>query len=221
MAATSFEIARKAMIDSQIRPNKVIDERVVAAFASTPREEFVPKALRDVAYVDEDLALSGGRYIIEAMVMGRLLQALDIQPEQNILLIGAGTGYTAALLSQLCASVIAIDNRKASVEKTQALLGEMEIGNVAVLNGKLTDGYAGEGPYDAILIEGGVEVMPEALLAQLAPKGKCAAIWRSSSTAQGEASLWAKAGDQFSRVVLFNAQVPTLAEFKAKETFQF
>ena len=72
MAQTSFEIARKAMIDSQIRPNKVIDERVIAAFAQTPREEFVPKSLRDVAYVDEDLTLSGGRYIVEAMVMGRL-----------------------------------------------------------------------------------------------------------------------------------------------------
>ena len=219
MSGKSYEIARKAMIDSQIRPNKVIDERVVAAFASTPREEFVPKALRDVAYVDEDLALSGGRYIIEAMVMGRLLQALDIQPEQNVLLIGAGTGYTAALLSQLCASVIAIDNRKAAVEKTQTLLGQMEIGNVAVLNNKLTEGYAGEGPYDAILIEGGVEVMPQTLLAQLAPHGKLAAIWRSSSTAQGEASLWTKAGENFTRRFLFNAQVPSLAEFKAKETF--
>ena len=77
MAHTSFRSA--AMIDSQIRPNKVIDERVVAAFAQTPREEFVPKALRDVAYVDEDLTLSGGRYLVEAMVMGRLLQALDLK----------------------------------------------------------------------------------------------------------------------------------------------
>lgn len=221
MAQTSFEIARKAMIDSQIRPNKVIDERVIAAFAQTPREEFVPKALRDVAYVDEDLTLSGGRYLVEAMVMGRLLQALAIQPHHNILLIGAGTGYTAALLSQLCASVIAIDNRSSGVEKTQEVLGKMEIGNVAVLKGKLTEGYASEGPYDAILIEGGVETMPEALLGQLTADGQCAAIWREGVNAQGEASLWSKAGDHYVRRSLFNAQVPTLAEFKAKPTFQF
>ena len=221
MVQTSFDVARKTMIDSQIRPNKVIDERVVAAFAKTPREEFVPRSLRDVAYVDEDLALAGGRYLVEAMVLGRMLQALEIAPEHNILLIGAGTGYTAALLSQLCASVIAIDNRTSGVEKTQELLGQMEIGNVAVLKGKLTEGYASEGPYDAILIEGGVETMPEALLSQLNEKGKCAAIWRENAMAQGEASLWSKAGGQFVRRALFNAQVPTLVEFKAKPTFTF
>lgn len=220
MAQTSFEIARKAMIDSQIRPNKVIDERVVAAFASTPRENFVPKSLRDVAYVDEDLALSGGRYLVEAMVMGRILQALELRESDTVLLVGAGTGYTAALLSQLCASVIAIDNRTTGVEKTQEMLGQMEIGNVAVLKGKLTEGYASEGPYDAIIIEGGVEVMPDALLKQLTPHGKCAAIWRETATAQGEASLWSQAGTQFTRRALFNAQVPTLAEFKAKPHFQ-
>ena len=221
MAQNNFEVARKAMIDSQIRPNKVIDERVVAAFAQTPREEFVPKALRDVAYVDEDLALSGGRYIIEAMVMGRLLQALEIKASHNVLLIGAGTGYTAALLSQLCASVIAIDNRSAAVDKTQELLAGMEIGNVAVLKGKLTEGYPSEGPYDVIIIEGGVETMPEELLGQLTPTGRLAAIWRENDRAQGEASLWSKAGDHYVRRSLFNAQVPTLAEFKAKPTFQF
>lgn len=219
MAHTSFESARKAMIDSQIRPNKVIDERVVAAFAQTPREEFVPKALRDVAYVDEDLTLSGGRYLVEAMVMGRLLQALDLKAEHNVLLIGVGTGYTAALLSQLCASVIAVDNRSGSVEKTQEQLGQMEIGNVAVLKAKLTDGYPSEGPFDAILIEGGVEMMPESLLSQLSETGKCAAIWRQNSKAQGEASLWTKAGDGYVRRGLFNAQVPTLSEFTAKPTF--
>lgn len=219
MALTSFEIARKAMVDSQIRPNKVIDERVVAAFAETPREEFVPKALRDVAYVDEDLALPGGRYMIEAMVMGRMLQALDLQPSHNVLLIGAGAGYTAALLSQLCASVIAIDNRAPAVEKIQESLGDMEIGNVAVLKGKLTEGYPSEGPYDAILIEGGIETMPQALLMQLSDKGKCAAVWRADAQAQGEASLWTKAGDNFVRRALFNAQVPTLSEFKEKPSF--
>ena len=173
MAQTSFEVARKAMIDSQIRPNKVIDERVVAsAFAQTPRELFVPKALRDVAYVDEDISLAGGRYLIEAMVMGRMLQALQLESHHNVLLIGAGTGYTAALLSQLCSSVIAIDNRAGAVEKTQEQLAQMEIGNVAVLKGKLTEGYASEGPYDAIVIEGGVETMPEALLEQLAARWK-------------------------------------------------
>ena len=94
-----FDALRKAMVDSQIRPNKVIDDRVIAAFMSVPRERFVTKNLQNIAYIDEDIHLSGGRFILEAMVMARIFQALELSPSQSVMLVGAGTGYTAALLS--------------------------------------------------------------------------------------------------------------------------
>ena len=221
MSVTDFDAARKAMIDSQIRPNKVIDEAVIAAFATVPREEFVPKSLQDVAYVDEDITLPGGRYMVEAMIMGRMIQSLELKPSDNVLLIGAATGYSAAILSHHCASVIAIDNRTAAVEKAQDNLNKLEIGNVAVLKSKLIEGYPDEGPYDAIIIEGGVETMPDALLAQLANDGRAVAVWRTSPRAQGEASIWTKSAGVATRRALFNAHVPTLTEFQAKSEFAF
>ena len=146
-----------------------------------------------------------------------MIQSLELKPSDNVLLIGAATGYSAAILSHLCASVIAIDNRTAAVEKAQDNLNKLEIGNVAVLKSKLTEGYPAEGPYDAIIIEGGVETMPDALLAQLANDGRAVAVWRTSPRAQGEASIWTKSGGQFAtRRALFNAHVPTLTEFQAK-----
>ena len=216
-----FEALRKAMVDSQIRPNKVIDDRVIAAFMNVPRERFVSKNMQNLAYIDEDIHLSGGRFIVEAMVMARIIQTLALDDTQSVMLIGAGTGYTAALLSSLAASVIAIETRAQMVEKAQQAVAGLDIGNVAVIKARLQDGYASEAPYDAIIIEGAVEHMPQSLLDQLADGGRLAAIWRPDGTQAGEACIWHKIGDAVSRTPLFTAQVPVLDEFRAKPKFSF
>ena len=216
-----FEALRKAMVDSQIRPNKVIDDRVIAAFMNVPRERFVSKNMQNLAYIDEDIHLSGGRFIVEAMVMARIIQTLALADTQSVMLIGAGTGYTAALLSSLAASVIAIETRAQMVEKAQQAVAGLDIGNVAVIKARLQDGYASEAPYDAIIIEGAVEHMPQRLLDQLADGGRLAAIWRPDRTQAGEACIWHKTGDAVSRTPLFTAQVPVLDEFRAKPKFSF
>ncbi|MGC6473524.1 MAG: protein-L-isoaspartate O-methyltransferase family protein [Candidatus Puniceispirillaceae bacterium] len=216
-----FEALRKAMVDSQIRPNKVIDDRVIAAFMSVPRERFVSKNMQNLAYIDEDIHLSGGRFIVEAMVMARIIQTLALDASQSVMLIGAGTGYTAALLSSLVESVIAIETRAQMVEKAQQAVTALDIGNVAVIKARLQDGYASEAPYDAIIIEGAVEQMPQSLLDQLADGGRLAAIWRPDGTQAGEACIWHKIGDAVTRTALFTAQVPVLDEFRAKPKFSF
>jgi len=216
-----FEALRKAMVDSQIRPNKVIDDRVIAAFMSVPRERFVSKNMQNLAYIDEDIHLSGGRFIVEAMVMARIIQTLALDASQSVMLIGAGTGYTAALLSSLVESVIAIETRAQMVEKAQQAVTALDIGNVAVIKARLQDGYASEAPYDAIIIEGAVEQMPQSLLDQLADGGRLAAIWRPDGTQAGEACIWHKTGDAVTRTALFTAQVPVLDEFRAKPKFSF
>ena len=161
MQSLSFDNARKAMVESQIRANKVIDDAVIDAFSSIPREHFVPKTMRDIAYIDEDLSLSGGRYVIEPMVMARLIQAADLKPSSSVLVVGTGSGYGAAILSKIVSSVIAIDSRAAMVQKAEQNLEKLEIGNVAVIQAKLQDGYLEESPYDAIFIEGAIECVPE------------------------------------------------------------
>ena len=99
MHSELFDTARKAMVESQIRANKVIDEGVIAAFSDVPREIFVPKSMRDIAYVDEDISLSGGRYVMEPMVMARMMQALELSASSSVLVVGAGSGCGAAILS--------------------------------------------------------------------------------------------------------------------------
>ena len=216
-----FEALRKAMVDSQIRPNKVIDDRVIAAFMNVPRERFVSKNMQNLAYIDEDIHLSGGRFIVEAMVMARIIQTLALDASQSVMLIGAGTGYTAALLSYLVESVIAIETRAQMVEKAQQAVAGLDIGNVAVIKARLQDGYASEAPYDAIIIEGAVEQIPQRLLDQLSDGGRLAAIWRPEGTQAGEACIWHKTGEVVSRTPLFTAQVPVLDEFRAKPKFSF
>ncbi len=221
MNESHFESLRKAMIDSQIRPNKVIDERVINAFASVARELFVSKILQNQAYLDEDIQLSGGRFILEPMVMARLIQALELTAEQSVMIIGAGTGYTASVLSFLVNSVIAIETRTQMVEKAQDLVASLDIGNVAIIKSRLQDGFSSEAPYDAIIIEGGVEIMPDMLVNQLSENARLAAIWRPYGSQAGEASVWRKSGDTVTRTALFNAQVPVLEEFKEKAKFVF
>ena len=162
-----FATLRKAMVDSQIRPNKVIDDQVIQAFSTVPRELFVNRQMQELAYIDEDLHLSGGRFIIEAMVMARMVQALKLTPSDNVMCIGAGNGYGAAILSSLAASVIAVETRIQMVEKAQQIVAGLDIGNVAVVKSRLQDGYPSEAPYQSIIIEGGVEYVPQALFDQL------------------------------------------------------
>lgn len=221
MHQSSFATARKTMVDCQLRPSKVTDQFVLDAFMTIPREDFVSKQQRVLAYVDEDLPLSGGRCLMEPMVLARLLQALEVRPHDNLLIVGAGCGYGTAVAAKLAGSVIAIETRSNLVEKAQDVLVSIGIDNAAIVKSRLVDGYPDEGPYDRILIEGGVETVPDNLLNQLTPKGRLAAIYRALGHPVGVASLWTRSGKDFTRAPLFDARVPNLDEFNAKNEFSF
>ena len=221
MQNSSFASARKTMVDCQLRPSKVTDQFILDAFMTIPREDFVGKQQRTLAYVDEDLPLSGGRCLMEPMVLARLLQALEIRPDDSVLIVGAGCGYGTAVAAKLAGSVIAIETRANLVDKAQDVLVSIGIDNAAIVKSRLVDGYPEEGPYDRILIEGGVETVPDSLLEQLTPKGRLAAIYRKPSHPVGLASVWTRSGKEFTRTPLFDARVPNLDEFNAKVEFSF
>ena len=221
MDETHFSQARQTMVDCQIRPTKVTDEKIIDAFASVPREAFVGRNQRAIAYVDEDLPLPGGRCMMEAMVLARLIQALAVGKDDNVLVVGAATGYGAAIMARLAGSVIAVETRTQMVEKAQETLVSIGTDNAVAIKGRLTEGFANEGPYDAILIEGAVETMPERILKQLGNGGRLVAVWRPEDAAVGVASIWTKAGNEFVRKPLFDAQVPVLDEFRCKRDFVF
>ena len=221
MQNISYATARKTMVDCQLRPSKVTDRLILDAFMAIPREDFVGKQQRALAYVDEDLPLSGGRCLMEPMVLARLLQALQIQPDDNLLIVGAGCGYGTAVTAKLAGSVIAIETRANLVEKAQDALVSIGIDNAVIVKSRLVDGYPDEGPYNRILIEGGVENVPDNLLKQLTPKGRLAAIYRKLGHPVGVASLWTRSGNDFIRTPLFDARVPNLDEFNSKAEFSF
>ena len=217
---TVFEAARAHMIESQIRPNKVTDERVLHAFAGIRREFFVPEPLRSVAYIDEDLPLGNGRYLMEPMVAARLLQTAAVERTDTALIVGAGTGYEAALVSALARNVVALEEDPDLARRARAALVEHSIASVSVVEGPLPPGYRPRSPYDVILFCGAVAEVPSEIAAQLAEGGRLLAVVKPASSI-GRAMLTTRSGGVLARRVLFDAATPLLAGFSPKPAFVF
>jgi protein-L-isoaspartate(D-aspartate) O-methyltransferase len=150
----NFTTARTNMVESQIRPNKVTDPRLIEALESLPREDFVPEALRSVAYVDRSLKVGEERCILDPMIFARLVQAADPQPSDLVLDIACASGYSSAVLACLAGTVVAVESDASLVEAANAVLTKLGIDNAVVVEGDLSSGYAKQGPYDVILING-------------------------------------------------------------------
>ena len=168
--AERFEAMRNAMVASQLRTNAVNDPRVVEAMARTPRENFLPAEQKGLAYRDTLLPLPGGRRHNSPLATGRLLTEAHVRPEDHVLLIGAAGGYAAALLAQLAGSVVALEEEAALVALARtALAGEAK---VELVQGPLEAGWAAGAPYDLLIVDGAVEQLPDALIAQVKPGGR-------------------------------------------------
>jgi protein-L-isoaspartate(D-aspartate) O-methyltransferase len=165
----NFASMRAAMVDCQLRTNSVSDPRIVAAIQAVAREDFVPADRAALAYVDVPLSLGGGRSLNAPLVTGRLIVEAGIKPDDHVLLIGAATGYAAAVVAQLAASVVAVESDPALVAHARRALGAYD--TVSVREGSLTDGNQDGAPFDVVIIEGAVEAVPARLWAQLKPGG--------------------------------------------------
>ena len=170
---SDFAVMRHAMVASQLRTNAVNDQRVVAAMARVPREAFLPADVRTIAYRDTAIALGGGRYANLPMATGRLLTEAYLTATDRVLLIGAASGYTAAVLAEIVGEVVAVESDTALVAIAQAALAG--IGNVTLVEGPLVEGHAAGAPFDVLVIDGAVESVPEALIAQVRPGGRVVA----------------------------------------------
>jgi protein-L-isoaspartate(D-aspartate) O-methyltransferase len=215
---TDFTRARAHMVDSQLRPNKVNDPAVLEAFQSVAREEFVPEAARALSYADEDVPLGDGRYLMEPMVLARLVQAAAIGVSDKILVVGCASGYTAAIADRLGGAVVALESSATFAGLARiALVGEAD---VAVVEGPLHGGWPEGAPYDVILLGGSVPRIPQGLIAQLDEGGRLAGIVLSDR-GLGEAILIERIGEAVSRRVLFDAAVPLLPDFAPAPAFSF
>ncbi|MDF1793005.1 MAG: protein-L-isoaspartate O-methyltransferase [Thalassobaculaceae bacterium] len=216
-----YALARLNMVESQIRTNKVTDPALIDAFDTIPREVFVPKAKRGIAYVDEALEVGGNRYLLEPMVLARLLQAAMPKPGDVALDIACGTGYATVVLSKLVSMVVGIEEDQNLVDAGNANLEALTIDNAAIVTGALGDGYTKQAPYDVILIDGGVDAVPPKLFDQLADGGRLVTIEGGSPTEPGVAVLYEKLGARIGRRILFDAGTPMLSEFRQEAGFVF
>ena len=214
---TDFAERRRVMVDTQIRPSDVTKFPVIEAMLSVPREAFVPDVLRDAAYAEEMIELEPGRVIVEPRTLGKMLDALDVQPSEVMLVVGAGLGYGAAVAARMAELVVALEDDASRVADAQAALAEIDADNAVLHEGPLTDGAAEHGPYDVILIEGGVEEVPAALLDQLKDGGRIACIFMEGPL--GTVKLGHKMGERVTWRFAFNATAPVLPGFVTPRVF--
>lgn len=214
-----FASARAAMVDRQLRTNDVTDLRIQAAVAAVPRERFVPAERRALAYMSDCVPLGGGRHLMDPRSFGKLLQLAAIAPDDVVLVVGGGTGYAAAVAAALAGAVVMLESDPELAAIAEQVLGELCIDTAAVVRGALADGYAAQGPYDVIFIDGGVEEIPPALFAQLKEGGRLVAIRRQGPV--GKAHLFVKSGSGLSQRVAFDATVPVLPGFARAAGFVF
>jgi protein-L-isoaspartate(D-aspartate) O-methyltransferase len=210
---------RLNMVEGQLRPSRVTDPAVLAAVAAVPRERFAPESLRGAAYVDEDLPLGGGRFLIEPMVAARLIQAAEVGRDDAVLVVGCATGYGAALLARLARRVVALECDAGLAAAARANLAAVGADGVEVVVGPLPAGWPARRPYHAILIEGAVQEIGPALADQLAEGGRLVAVVRRDRA--GHAVLGRKIGGTLTITELFDAACPVLPGFARPSRFEF
>ena len=218
---SGFDARRGTMVDSQIRTNKVTDEAVIEAIEGVARESFVPDQLRGVAYVDDDIALEGGRCVMEPRVLARMLQTLSPGSNSHALVVGAGSGYATAVLSRIAQTVVAEE----SVEGLAAVASEgieaLGITNVVIEQGELMSAAAEHGPFDIVLFGGALAQVPERLADFLGEGGRAIAVMSEAGEGYGAATLFTKYGGHLGEVSVFDAAIPALPEFDVPKAFNF
>ncbi len=220
----SYAIQRKNMVESQVRPSDVTDRRIIAAMLDLPREEFVPERVREIAYMDGPVLLSSPgvhprRSLLAARTFAKLVQAAEIDETSAVLDVGSATGYSAAVLARLAGRVVALEADPALASAAEQTLAAVGASNVTSIKGDLAQGWAPDGPYDAIVIEGGVETVSPDLLDQLKDGGRLVAI--SAGGISGRATVWRRDGSAFGSTQVFDATADVLPGFEKARVFAF
>lgn len=214
---TDFAARRVMMVDTQVRPSDVTKYPVIAAMLAVPREAFVPDTLREAAYVGTNLEIAPHRVLLEPRTLAKMLDALNVQQSDLVLDVGCGLGYSSAVIARMAEAVIALEEDESLAADAEAALAAAGVENVAVVTGALAQGSAKHGPFDAIIVQGGVETLPEGLTSQLKDGGHIACLFVEG--ALGIVRIGVKSGQRIAWRDAFNAGAPVLPGFGRKEEF--
>lgn len=222
---TDYATARRMMVDGQVRPNDVTDQRIIAAMLEVPRERFLPQATAPLAYLDLDIPVSQGaegrpgRRMLKPMLLAKMIQAAGVGESDSVLDVGSGNGYSSAVIAQLARTVVAVEEEATLALGAKENLYALGVTNVSVETGPLSAGYAARAPYDVIFLQGGTEVEPQSLFPQLRDGGRLVCVYGGS--AAGKAVVYRRAGDDVSGWPVFDAAAGVLPGFTATPAFVF
>ena len=214
-----YQNRRTTMVDTQVRPSDVTKFPIIDAFLNIAREDYVPAAKREAAYIGENIEISTGRVLLEARTLAKMLEAVNVQPSDVVLDLGCGLGYSTAILAQLADFVVAVEDELGMAQEAQQNLSDHGVDNAAVFEGALINGAAKNGPYDVIILQGAVEHIPENLIVQIKDGGCIVAIFAEG--ALGVVRLGRKIDGVMNWRMSFNAGAPVLNGFSKETEFMF
>jgi protein-L-isoaspartate(D-aspartate) O-methyltransferase len=218
---TNFAAARRMMVDGQLRTYDITDQELLSAMLEVPRERFIPAAQSGIAYLDTDIAVDHGRRMLKPMVLAKLLQAAGITPSDHVLDVGCATGYSSAVLAKLASSVVALEGDSALADIARKTLKDVGATAVTVVTGSLSEGYPAKAPYDVIVLNGVVEIVPPQLLKQLKEGGRLVAVVGSGPATKATLYRRGGAGGEVSARPIFDATGALLPGFSKPAEFVF
>ncbi|MFG6582233.1 protein-L-isoaspartate O-methyltransferase [Sulfitobacter sp. 1A12779] len=215
---SDFAARRVTMVDTQVRPSDVTKFPIIDAMLTVQREDFVPAAQREAAYLGENLDLGQDRVLLDPRTLAKMLDHLDITNEELVLDIGCAMGYSSAVIAHMAEAVVAVEEDEAMAAEAQEALAQAGADNVIVHVAPLTEGAPQHGPYDVVIVQGAVGELPAALVEQVKEGGRIACLFMDRGL--GEVRLGYKRGGQVSWRPEFNAGAPVLRGFERQAEFQ-
>jgi len=215
-----YALSRSNMIEGQIKTNRVADPYVLDAMGAVPREVFVPTSKKGVAYIDDALEVGNGRFVLEPMVLARMLETAELNENDIVLDIGCNTGYSTAVLAKIVSMVVAIESDEELATAATNNLNQIGIDNAVVVSGDMKDGVEKQAPYNVILFNGAVSQVPDSIKKQLADGGRLLVIEQGKAT-MSNVCVYTRNGDIFSKHDIMEAGVATLPGFEQEQAFTF
>jgi len=217
LVMTDFATRRRIMVDTQVRPSDVTKYPIIDAMLTIARETFVDDAQQEAAYVGENLTIGPNRVLLEPRTLAKMLDALDITGNDLVMDIGVGFGYSAAVAARMAQAVVAVEEDARMAGEAQELLSRAGADNAILHAGALAEGAAEHGPYDVVIVQGGVAELPEILQNQLKDGGRVACIFMQGDL--GTVQIGYKTGSVISWRFAFNAGAPVLPGFEKQRAF--